>query len=449
MGLRGKLIIGLFKLLSSFDSMFKKPSTKFPGVRFRESQDRPKIKGQLDRYYFIRYKREGRTIEEGVGWASEKAKSGNITAQYCSNLRGEIVSNIRMGQGYQSLKEKRELEEQRRQTKKAEKEALIRENTPLRVLAGKYIEWAKTEKKSWKDDESRYRLHVAPVLGEIPIKDIAVIHVENLKSTMKKKKNTRTNKPLADITIKHTLALLRQIFYKGKSWGMYDGDNPVTVTARDSKTFKKFLKGVDRKRERFLSRVEAKLLLQELKVRSQQLHDYCQLSLFTGMRLGEMFNLKRADIDLDNDLIHIKDPKSGVSRHAYITPPLGDMFKRLEANGEKGGFIFLDRKGKKMKGASNVFDRVVEKLDFNKNVIDARDKVVPHTLRHTFASWLAMQGESILTIQKLMGHSDPNMTLRYAKLSPSHEREAAVRLAQGGVETGNVFVIKKVKGKKG
>jgi integrase len=71
----------------------------------------------------------------------------------------------------------------------------------------------------------------------------------------------------------------------------------------------------------------------------------------------------------------------------------------------------------------------VNKLGFNNGVTDSRDKLVAHSLRHTFASWLAMAGEPILTIQKLMGHKDIQMTLRYAHLSPSHERAAAERLA--------------------
>jgi integrase len=375
-------------------------------------------------------------ISEGVGFTSE-----GVTPQLASTIRTEIIKNIRHGEGYQSLSEKRLLKKEKRAKKETEKAMRELENTPFRALAIKYIEWAKIEKKSWRDDESRYRYHIAPVLGDIPIKDIAVIHVERLKSTMKRKKNQRTKKPLADITIKHTLALLRQIFYKGKSWGMFEGENPVTVTAGSSKTFKKFLKGVDRRRERFLSREEAGLLFSELKRRSQQLHDYCQLSLLTGMRMGEVFNLNWIDIDLQNKLIHIKDTKSGMSRHAYITPPLKETLNRLKGKGGKVGYVFTDRNGNKMVSASNVFNRSVDSLGFNKNVVDSRDKVVPHTLRHTFASWLAMQGESIITIQKLMGHKDPSMTLRYAKLSPSHEREAAERLAQEQPQ--NVVPLKK------
>ena len=51
-----------------------------------------------------------------------------------------------------------------------------------------------------------------------------------------------------------------------------------------------------------------------------------------------------------------------------------------------------------------------------------------HTLRHTFASWLALDGVPIFTIQKLMGHKDINMTMRYAKLSPDAGVEAVMNI---------------------
>tara|TARA_B100000686_G_scaffold57527_1_gene61740 strand:- start:1702 stop:2190 length:489 start_codon:yes stop_codon:yes gene_type:complete len=150
------------------------------------------------------------------------------------------------------------------------------------------------------------------------------------------------------------------------------------------------------------------------------------------MRMGEVFSLNWNDIDLEHGNISIKDPKSGKSRNAYITAPLKRMFQRIKANTSKArGLVFRDKKGNKIREISNVFDRAVEKLGFNKDVTDRRDKVVAHTLRHTFASWLAMQGEPIITIQKLMGHSNLEMTLRYAHLSPSHERDAVLKLAKG------------------
>lgn len=59
---------------------------------------------------------------------------------------------------------------------------------------------------------------------------------------------------------------------------------------------------------------------------------------------------------------------------------------------------------------------------------DRQNRVVIHTLRHTFASHLAINGTPIYTIQKLMNHKDINMTLRYAKLSPDSGRDYVSKL---------------------
>ena len=395
--------------------------TKDVGVRVKESSTR-KHKGKADRYFTIYYTRERKTVFEGVGFASE-----GVDAKYASTIRSDIVKNIRHGTGYQSLAEKRELEAKRQAEERFKKETQKRKNMPFDKLAVKYIEWAKGEKKSYRDDESRYLNHIKSTLGNVPIKDISMIHLEKLKRTLQSKKG-RYGKKLSDATIKHCLVLVRQIFNKGISWGIFEEVNPITATAEDNENF---LKIADNKRVRFLNHEEAYLLLSDLKSRSQQLHDICQLSLYTGMRMGEIFNLNWNDIDLEHGNISIKDPKSGESRNAYITNPLKTMFQEIKNSIPKvRGLVFKDRKGNKIREISNVFDRAVEKLGFNKDVTDRRDKVVAHTLRHTFASWLAMQGEPIITIQKLMGHSNHEMTLRYAHLSPSHERTAVEKLAR-------------------
>jgi len=395
--------------------------TKYVGVRVKKSPAR-KHKGKSDLYFTIYYTREGRTVFEGIGFTSE-----GVDAKYASTVRSDIVKNIRHGTGYQSLAEKRELESKRQADERSKKETQKRENMPFNKLAIKYLEWAKGEKKSYRDDVSRYLNHIKPVLGDSPVREISMLHLERLKRDLKSKKG-RYGKKLSDATIKHCLVLVRQIFNKGISWEIYKGANPVTTTARENK---KFLRTVDNKRVRFLSHEEANVLLSDLKSRSQQLHDICQLSLYTGMRMGEVFSLNWNDIDLEHGNISIKDPKSGESRNAYITTPLKTMFQEIK-NSIPGtsGLVFRDRKGNKIREVSNVFDRAVERLGFNKDVADRRDKVVAHTLRHTFASWLAMQGEPIITIQKLMGHSNLEMTLRYAHLSPSHERTAVEKLAR-------------------
>ena len=51
-----------------------------------------------------------------------------------------------------------------------------------------------------------------------------------------------------------------------------------------------------------------------------------------------------------------------------------------------------------------------------------------HDLRHHFASYLTMAGENLQTVQELMGHKDPKMTMRYAHLSSEHKQRAVERL---------------------
>jgi hypothetical protein len=275
--------------------MIKWIKTKFPGVRYRRSDER-RHQGRPDRSYVIYYKRQGKLITETIGWTSE-----GVTPEYATQIRGQIVSNIRVGQGFQSLKEKRELEETRRKEVAENEETLEKENMPFHVLAERYLEWAKTSKKSWKDDESRYKLYVEPVLGNIPLKDVSVIHLERLKRDTQKK-------GLAPGTVKHALVLARQIFNKAIGWKEYAKENPVRATLAVDR---KFLKIPDNKRNRYLAHEDADLLLSTLAEKSLQTRDIALLALYSGLRMGEIFNLKWSDINLQNGTIHIKDAKSG------------------------------------------------------------------------------------------------------------------------------------------
>ena len=88
-------------------------SSRHSGVRYREHPNE-KFRGRPKKYFVIRYKRHGRLAEEAIGWESTE-----VNAHKCADIRNQILSNIKTGQGYQSLKEKRGQEEKRRTAEKS------------------------------------------------------------------------------------------------------------------------------------------------------------------------------------------------------------------------------------------------------------------------------------------------------------------------------------------
>jgi len=355
-------------------------------------------------------------LEEGVGWLGE-----GCSAAYCSQVRGEIVQNIRTGNGYQSLKEKRDQEEARLKKEAEKKATLARQNTTFKALAKKYLEWSKSNKKSWTVDDGAFRKHILPEIGNIPAKDISVLTMERLKKTLKKN-------GLSEASVRYYLSLVGSVFYKAEAWGIFNGENPLKAASNSNK---KFMKISDNRRLRFLSHEEANQLLHELKSASPQLHDICLLSLHAGLRVGECFDLTWRDVDMQHGVINIRNPKNDETRQAYLTPQLKKMFEsKTPDNQKKNELIYKNRKGQRIREISYAFTKAVDRLGFNEGVGDAQNKVVPHSLRHTFASWLCLQGTPLFTVKELMGHKRIEMTERYSHLLPSHKQEAVLQLAE-------------------
>jgi len=375
--------------------------SKFKGVYYRESE-KNKIQGKPDRCFDIAYSLpNGKLKWEKVGWLSE-----GYTAEDAAEIRADRIKAMRHGE---------ELPQKKKEI-------------TLSDVWLKYDEWLQTGKKSAETDRFLYHKHLKPRLACKAISGISPFDLERMKMELSKD-------GYAQATVKHCLVLTQQIINKAILWGLWQGENPVKQVKMPK---------LNNKRERFLSREEAKNLLKELSSVSLKVHDMALLSLHTGMRAGEIFALKWGHVDLENGLIHIADPKGGEAGKAYITSAVKAMFenrksakkKRKKRNSEKRdneeihpeAYVFKSRKGGKIREVSDTFIRAVDKLGLNEGVTDSRQKVTFHVLRHTFASWLALQGETLQTIMELMRHKSITMTLRYAHLIPDHKREAVNQL---------------------
>jgi len=91
---------------------------------------------------------------------------------------------------------------------------------------------------------------------------------------------------------------------------------------------------------------------------------------------------------------------------------------------EPSALFFPGKKGGKINQISSNFFKIVNCMGLNDGVTDRRQRISFHTCRHSFASWLAIQGTPLYTISKMLGHKSMAMTERYAHLSPDIKRTA-------------------------
>lgn len=138
------------------------------------------------------------------------------------------------------------------------------------------------------------------------------------------------------------------------------------------------------------------------------------LALHTGMRRGEIFNLKWFDVDFNRGLIQVMESKSGKKRIVPMNATIRTMLDRLPGKAE---FVFPSPKtGGRLDNIKRSFRRAVEAA----GISDFRF----HDLRHTAATRMADAGADAFTLASILGHSDIRMTARY-----THSTDSALRRA--------------------
>ena len=390
------------------------------GVRFREHASR-KHGIKPDRYFAIRHAVDGKVILEGLGWASEGMTELKAVARLA-----EFKEAKRTGEGATTLAEKRTLAEDKRKVRQEAEAQAARDAITLVHVWEKYEAVSKGNKtsKTIRNEEQCFRLWVKPAIGGKPLKDIAPIHLERIKKDM-------AARGRAAQSIRHVLALIRQLINFAKTHGLFSGDNVVGKIKMPT---------ADARRVRFLSREEAEKLLAALKARSLDTHDMALLSLNAGLRAGELFGLTWPDVDFGNGVLTLRDTKSGKTRQVPMTAAVRSMLeiRKAQVGGKQMVFPAMKRRRKRDDQApetdrrvvqvSETFNRVVTDLGFNNEVADSRQRVVFHTLRHTCASWLVQNGVPLITVGRLLGHSTTAMTERYSHLAPDHFKQAVETL---------------------
>lgn len=253
------------------------------------------------------------------------------------------------------------------------------------VFSRYYLEnYAIPNKRSWKETDKHYVKRLNSVFGKKYLYTISSYDIERFKS--------ERIKEVSPASVNRELACLKTMFNKAIAWG-YVSENPL----RQIKLFKE-----NNERVRFLNTDELKLLLSYC---SDRLKRFVILAVATGMRKGEIQKLKQEDIDFTRNFIRISEQKNGLT--SYI--PMNNTARKVLEQGVD--FDYNPRKA---------FELACKKA----GIKDFRF----HDLRHTFCSWLAMEGQPIHNIMRLARHKDIKMTLRYSHLSPESKAVSAAAI---------------------
>lgn len=357
--------------------------TRFSGVYARTSATR-KHRGKPDVCYDISFKAGDRKVWEKVGWLSE-----GTTAAYASQVRAERLREVHRGnmpvQPSRSLTFAQGFERYRADH--------------LSQIKGERV-------------VGHYNARLKDVFGHRKLGSITAVEVEQFKRDL-------LAEGLSPATVRHYVGTIGAVFSKLQDWGLFQGRIPTAKVDMPRK---------DNRRIRFLTRDEAGLLLMELSARSEEVYSISLVSLHSGMRFGEIAALRGEHVDVQVGTMRVVDGKNGHSRTAFMTQDVRALFGTVDL--AAGQLVFPAHDGGVRKMMSRTFSRTVDDLGLNDGLQDARDRVVFHSLRHTYASWLVQQGVPLYTVGELLGHSSLEMTKRYAHLAPDTMR-AAVQVFEG------------------
>jgi integrase len=151
--------------------------------------------------------------------------------------------------------------------------------------------------------------------------------------------------------------------------------------------------------------------------RNVQVAQVVRLLLYTGARKREVLDARWEHVDFDRRLLTVPLSKSGRPRYIPLSDASIELLRGLPRVDDIPWVFFNPKTRKPPVSIFYAWDSIRAKVGLK--------EVRLHDLRHSFASFLVNSGRSLYEVQRLLGHHDPKMTMRYAHLSPGALIEAA------------------------
>lgn len=261
-----------------------------------------------------------------------------------------------------------------------------------------YLDYAKVNKapSTYHTDSKRLKASLMPSFGGKYLQEIDAKLIEQFKSMRIAK--------VKGSTVNRDLELLKHIYTKAIDFG-YATTNPV----KGIKFFKE-----SQGRTRFLNKHEITVLLDNCE---GLLKSMVLTAIYTGMRRGELLNLKWQDIDPLNREITVTQTKNNRVKNIPMNKTLFEELMKLPRNSE---YVFANPDGSGYRNLRHQFEAALKRANLT--------GVCWYTLRHTFASHLAMNGVDLRSIADLLGDKTLQMVMRYSHLSRNHLQDAVAKL---------------------
>ena len=277
----------------------------------------------------------------------------------------------------------------------------------LRELIDRYIDDILPSKPKSERKQKAQLLWWRDQLGAYLLSDVTPALIAESRHKLHKGITSRGSKRAPATVVRYLAAISHAFTVACKEWGWIE-DSPLRKVTKPKEP---------RGRVRFLDDSERARLLKACKEsKNPYLYVVVVLALSTGMRHGEIMNLTWGDIDFKNGKIFLNQTKNGERRVVPLVGRAFDLLKELENRRRIDTvLLFPSQNGQNpqkpidLRGAweSALLKSEIQDFCF-------------HSLRHSCASYLAMNKASLAEIAEILGHKTLQMVKRYSHLSEAH-----------------------------
>ena len=213
--------------------------------------------------------------------------------------------------------------------------------------------------------------------------------------------------------VNREITILKGIFTKAIDWGFLL-KNPVKGIKLEK----------ERPRLRYLNQEEISQLVESCGRNGQvrYLKPMVIIDIHTGLRKDEILKLKKESVDLERNILTVRDGKGGNTRFVPINETATAEFVKLVNKGQSE-YVFHDADGLPFKDVKKSFNSAVARAGLK--------DVQFHDLRKTFATWCVFRNVPPKTLQKWMGHKKIETTMKYYVVSPDDFEQEVIKRLDG------------------